>query len=181
MDDSRRPQGILQAHFNKQKRAGDTRPTFIGSLTNPGSGKEQELTLWHYQYPHRDTGKPTDYYAGSVKTIYHTGRQRSVKRLGDSPLQFVDEICLRPFQVVLFKNARRMDAPERNRPDLVGAVNFGNGTAACRLAVWFEKTRRGTTTLRGVVMDPAHDPVPDLAHDQEQPTVQFSEDPAPDR
>ena len=78
----------------------------------------------------------------------------SLTRAGNAAEQALGNLSLRPRQVVLFPNGFKDEAPDKKRPDLWGAVNFGDGSPIARSSVWFAKTRNGEVMLTGATSYP---------------------------
>ena len=151
--DQSQPRGDFVAFMNRDKQPGDNRPIFEGRTAKPGSDDKVPLTLWAHEY--------TDPKSGEVKTMY-SGTVGAVSRDADPADQIaaltrnhatgdqtLGNLSLKPRQVVLFPNGFKVDAPDKQRPDIWGAINFGDGSPVARVSAWITKTRSGEAMLSG--------------------------------
>ncbi|MBU1211038.1 MAG: hypothetical protein KJ587_07170 [Alphaproteobacteria bacterium] len=63
-------------------------------------------------------------------------------------------VTVNPRTLVLFPNRFKDEAPDKDRPDLWGTVNFGDGSPVVRASVWLKATRNGEAMLRGATSYP---------------------------
>jgi hypothetical protein len=159
MDQSNtQPRGDFVAFLNRDKQPGDNRPIFEGRLAKPGSDEKVPLTLWAHEYTDPRTGEVKTMYSGTIGAVSPdasaSDQISALTRSGDAGEQSLGNLSLRPRQVVLFPNGFKADAPDKNRPDLWGAVNFGDGSPIARSSVWLGKTRSGEVMLTGATSYP---------------------------
>ena len=147
------PRGDFVAFLNRDKQPGDSRPIFEGRVAKPGSEDKVALTLWAHEYADAKTGEVKTMYSGTVGAVSRDAAPAdqiaALTRTADVGEQILGNLSLRPRQVVLFPNGFKADAPDKQRPDLWGAINFGDGSPIARASVWLAKTRTGEAMLSG--------------------------------
>lgn len=147
------PRGDFVAFLNRDKQPGDNRPIFEGRTAKPGSEDKLDLTLWAHEYTDPKTGEVRTMYSGTIGAVSRdadpAGQIAALTRATDVADQTLGNLSLRPRQVVLFPNGFKADAPDKQRPDLWGAINFGDGSPIARASVWLGKTRNGEVMLSG--------------------------------
>lgn len=159
MDQSNnQPRGDFVAFLNRDKQPGDNRPIFEGRIAKPGSDDKVTLTLWAHEYTDAATGEVKTMYSGTVGAISPdadpAAQIAALTRTSTAGEIALGNLSLKARQVVLFPNGFKSDAPDKNRPDLWGAVNFGDGTPVVRSSVWLKKTRTGEVMLTGATSFP---------------------------
>lgn len=155
--DQSQPRGDFVAFLNRDKQPGDNRPMFEGRIAKPGSDEKHTLTLWAHEYTDPKTGEAKTMYSGTVGATSPdaepAAQVAALMRTGAAD-QTLGNLTLRPRQVVLFPNGFKADAPDKDRPDLWGGVNFGDGSPIARSSVWMRKTRAGEVMLSGATSYP---------------------------
>jgi len=158
MDPTPQPRGDFVAFLNRDKEPGDNRPIFAGRIAKPGSDETLPLTLWAHEYADPKTGEVKTMYSGTIGTVSPdadpAAQIAALTRAGSPAEQTLGNLTLRPRQVVLFPNGFKADAPEKERPDLWGAANFGDGSPIVRNSVWLRKTRTGEVMMSGATSYP---------------------------
>lgn len=156
--DQSQPRGDFVAFLNRDKQPGDTKPIFEGRIAKPGSDDKLPLTLWAHEYTDARTGEAKTMYSGTVGAVSPdadpAAQIAALTRAGQASDQTMGALTLRPRQVVLFPNGFKDEEPAKNRPDLWGAVNFGDGSPVARSSVWLSKTRNGEVMLTGATSYP---------------------------
>lgn len=155
--DQPQPRGDFVAFLNRDKQPGDRRPIFEGRIAKPGADDKHSLTLWAHEYSDPKTGEIKTMYSGTIGAVSPDAapvEQVAALLRADAAEQSVGNLTLRPRQVVIFPNGFKDDAPDKKRPDLWGAVNFGDGSPVARCSVWFGKTRNGGAMLSGATQYP---------------------------
>lgn len=152
------PRGDFVAFLNRNKQPGDNRPIFEGRVAKPGSDEKVELTLWVNEYTDTATGEVKTMYSGVVGAVSPDAAPAeqiaALTRNGQAAEQTFSGLALRPRQVVMFPNGFKDQAPDKKRPDLWGAINFGDGSPVARASVWLGKTRNGEVMLTGATQYP---------------------------
>lgn len=147
------PRGDFVAFLNRDKQPGDNRPIFEGRVAKPGSDEKVPLTLWAHDYTDPKTGEIRTMYSGTVGAVSReadpAGQVAALTRSAEAGEQMLGTLTLKPRQVVLFPNGFKADAPDKQRPGLWGAINFGDGSDIARASVWLRKTRTGEAMLSG--------------------------------
>lgn len=150
--------GDFAAFLNRDKQPGDNRPMFEGHLTRPGDTEKYPMTLWAREYTDPATGEIKIRYSGTIGAYAAgTAPADQVAALTSSPSpdeQALGGLTVRPRQVILFPNRFKDDEPDKQRPDLWGGANFGDGTPIVRLSVWMQQTRTGQAMLSGATSFP---------------------------
>lgn len=159
MDQSNtQPRGDFVAFLNRKKQPGDNRPIFEGRVAKPGSDEKLDLTLWVHEYTDKTTGEIKTMYSGTVGAVSTDAAPAdqiaALTRNGATPEQIISGLALRPRQVTLFQNSFKDEAPDKKRPDLWGAINFGDGSGPVRVSAWMQKTRNGQAMLSGATSFP---------------------------
>ena len=158
MDPTSQPRGDFVAFLNRDKQPGDNRPIFEGRIAKPGSDEKHPLTLWAHEYADPKTGEVKTMYSGTIGAISPdadpAAQIAALTRAGSPAEQTLGNLTLRPRQVVLFPNGFKADAPEKERPDLWGAANFGDGSPIVRNSVWLRRTRTGEVMMSGATSYP---------------------------
>jgi hypothetical protein len=156
--DQSQPRGDFVAFLNRDKQPGDNRPIFEGRIATPGSDEKHPLTLWAHEYTDRTTGEIKTMYSGTLGAVSTDAAPQdqiaALTRTEDANEQTFGTLSLRPRQVAIFPNGFKDEAPDKNRPDLWGAVNFGDGSPLARASVWIGKTRNGEVMLTGATQYP---------------------------
>ena len=147
------PRGDFVAFLNRDKQPGDNRPIFEGRVAKPGNDDKVALTLWAHEYADPKTGEVKTMYSGTVGAVSRDAAPAdqiaALTHAADAGDQVLGNLSLRPRQIVLFPNGFKADAPDKQRPDLWGAINFGDGSPIARASVWLTKTRTGEAMLSG--------------------------------
>lgn len=140
--------GNFIAYTNREKQAGDKRPTFQGRVTMPGSDREFALALW----AGRDV-KGNVVMTGRTSII--SANDDVSKQLDDliaagEPAAAIEEggLKLDATQIVLFKNGFK-DAENPKRPDMWGRWNPGTGEKLVAVSAWLRKDRYERPMLAG--------------------------------
>ncbi|MGD9830672.1 MAG: hypothetical protein AB7I42_30250 [Bradyrhizobium sp.] len=158
MDPTQQQRGDFVAFLNRNKQPGDKRPMFEGRIAKPGSDETHPLTLWAHQYADPRTGEVKTMYSGTIGPVSPDAAPADqVERLiqtGDAADLAIGNLTIRPRQVVLFPNGFKDEAPDRKRPDLWGAANFGDGSELVRSSVWLIKARNGNAMMSGATSYP---------------------------
>lgn len=158
MDQTTQPRGDLVAFLNRDKQPGDNRPIFEGRISKPGADDKHPLTLWAHVYADKGTGEVKTMYSGSIGAVSPDAEPAeqiaALTRTDGAGEQVLGGLSLRPRQVVLFPNGFKDEAPDKDRPDLWGGINFGDGSAVVRASVWLKKTRHGEVMLAGATSYP---------------------------
>lgn len=156
--DQSQPRGDFVAFLNRDKQPGDRRPIFEGRIAKPGSDDKHALTLWAHEYTDPRTGEVKTMYSGTIGATSPDAAPAdqiaAITRIGSASEQTIGNLSLRPRQVVLFPNGFKAEAPDKERPDLWGAANFGDGSPVVRSSVWLRKTRNGEVMLSGATSYP---------------------------
>lgn len=153
------PRGDFVAFMNRQKTPGDNLPIFEGFLSKPGSDARRDHALWAHEYTDPKTGEVKVIYNGRsdpvARTMDHAGQVKALIRQADGAKdETLGGLTLAPFQIALFPNGFKDQAPDKDRPDLWGAHNPGDGSPIERISVWFKKDRSGRTFLSGATSYP---------------------------
>lgn len=152
------PRGDFVAFLNRDKQPGDRRPIFEGRIARPGSDDKHPLTLWAHEHADPKTGEMKTMYSGTIGAVSPDAapgdQVAALTRASTAADQALGNLTLRPRQVVLFANGFKGEAPDKKRPDLWGAVNFGDGSPIARCSVWLAKTRSGEVMLSGATQYP---------------------------
>ena len=150
---------------NRNKQPGDKLPVFEGNLTKPDSDDKLPLTLWAHEYTAKDTGEVKIMYSGIVghsaatamppaeQVAYLVSKARTVTAM-NRPEAVLRGIRLAPNQVVLFPNKFKDEAPEKNRPDYHGGVNYGDDSAPDQIGCWYRLDRNGNVYIKGNTSHP---------------------------
>ncbi|KUO58151.1 MAG: hypothetical protein APF80_12000 [Alphaproteobacteria bacterium BRH_c36] len=158
MDQPTQPRGDFVAFLNRDKQPGDRRPIFEGRIAKPGSDHKHDLTLWAHEFTDKATGEIKTMYTGTVGAVSTdmdpADQIAALTRTANTSEQTFGNLSLRPRQVAIFPNGYKDEAPDKDRPDLWGAINFGDGTPVVRASVWFKKTRSGEVMLSGATSYP---------------------------
>lgn len=158
MEHTNQPRGDFVAFLNRDKQPGDNRPIFEGRLAKPGSDEKHPLTLWAHAYADKTSGEVKTMYTGTIGAISPdadpAAQIAALTRTADTTEQNLGNLSLRPRQVVLFPNGFKDEAPDKDRPDLWGGLNFGDGSPVVRASVWLKKTRNGEAMLAGATSYP---------------------------
>lgn len=147
--------GKLRAFLNGEKTKGDTKPTFEGTLTLPGSAEERSVALWARSRKQDGslmlTGRVAGPKGSAVEQITGlTGEKAAELKIGDGNL------TLKPGEIVLFQNTAKSeaDASKDKRPDFYGWHHSGEPTrGAVSVGVWAKTDTNGRAYLTGNLND----------------------------
>jgi hypothetical protein len=161
------PHGNFIAFMNRSKHPGDDKPTFAGRLAISGADTERRFALWAHEYKNPKSGEMQIMFNGQTGAVLagDTAMEQVAALLKDARAAEGEaafgNLKLAPRQIVLFPNAFKADAPEKNRPDYWGAYNPGNGEPVVRISAWANKDRNQRAMLGG-------DPIPGKSEVQQQ-------------
>lgn len=157
MDQSQPAAGNIIAWQNRYKQAGDNRPVFDGYVTKPGSTEELPLALWAHKYADKTTGEERIMLSGTIGRVARNAAaiDQIAAMIADTPAAelALGRVTVAPGQVVLFPNGFKAEAPDKDRPDYWGPINFGDGTPVVRASVWL-KQKDGRPYVAGATSFP---------------------------
>ena len=162
MDQPELKPGDFAAFLNLEKSPGDGQHMFRGHISDPGTTAKKPIRVWANEY--------TDPKTGEVKMslTYRIGETASslvapgmtagdqiaaLARAAPAPdpkslLALTHaNISVTALRGVLFPNAFKEEAPEKNRPDFWGPYN--NGTALYMVGAWLGVDKNGHAYLSG--------------------------------
>ncbi|MGE0701170.1 MAG: hypothetical protein AB7O57_18895 [Hyphomicrobiaceae bacterium] len=160
MDQPTQPRGDFVAFMNRDKQPGDNRPAFEGRIAKPGTEEKREMALWAHQYADARTGEIRIMFNGSVDAVDAAASavDQLTALVATAPEgaaeQSLNNLSLKPRQIVLFPNGFKGDAPDKDRPDYWGAYNPGDGSALVRISTWLKKDRNGRAFMSGATQYP---------------------------
>jgi hypothetical protein len=132
--------GDFYAPLNRYKTPGDTKPMFTGQLQSPGDEAKLPFALWPFEYTDKKSGEVKRGYSGLITGVAtNVPAQDQIEAMmakSDAAEITIDNLTLRPGQIVLFENGFKAEEPTKNRPDLWGWVVPTNGKPAFRSSVW---------------------------------------------
>lgn len=149
--------GNFIAYMNRNKEPGDSKPTFDGKLSVPGSDGEQTFALWAHEYKDPKTDEVKIMFNGRADVVSPTDApmaQVAALMSGDPEKATLGNLSLSARQLVLFPNRFKAEAPEKERPDYWGAYNPGNGQAVVRISAWMRKDRYKNAMVSGATSYP---------------------------
>ena len=156
--------GDFVAFMNRKKVPGDNRPAFEGHLTKPGADDKYPAVLWAHEYTDRKTGEVKIMFSGEIGNPAATApaadqvaalltAAQATTSLKE-PEAVLRSLRLAPRQVVLFPNGFKHEAPEKDRPDYHGGVNYGDGSSPDQIGAWLKNDRYGRAYLSGNTSHP---------------------------
>jgi len=149
--------GNFIAYMNRNKEPGDSKPTFDGKLSLPGSEGEQTFALWAHEYTDPKSGEVKIMFNGRADAVSPTDEpmvQVAALLSGDAEKASLGNLSLTARQLVLFPNRFKDEAPEKHRPDYWGAYNPGNGQPVVRISAWMRKDRYKNAMVSGATSYP---------------------------
>lgn len=156
--DQPQPRGDFVAFMNRDKQPGDKRPAFEGRIAKPGTEEKREVSLWAHEYADAKTGEMKLMFNGTADAIDPAASPSDQLQalVGAVPGadQSLNNLSLRPRQIVLFPNGFKDEVPDKDRPDYWGAYNAGDGSPLVRISAWLKKDRNGRAYLSGATQFP---------------------------
>lgn len=157
MDQTANLKGNLVAWQNRYKQPGDDKPVFDGHVTKPGSEEELPLALWAHEYTDKKTGERKIMFTGTIgrmpRNVAAIDQVAAlIAETSETDLS-LSNVSVSSGQIVLFPNGFKDQAPEKDRPDYWGPMNFGDGTPVVRASVWL-KQKDGRPYVSGATSFP---------------------------
>ena len=147
------PHGNFIAFLVRDKEPGDTKPAFEGRLKLPEAEQELTFALWGHEYVDPKTGEKQIMFNGRTETVQSSDapieQVASLLKGNDAGPVSVGNLQLAAGQLVLFPNRFKAEDPAKQRPDLWGAYNPGQGQTVVRLSVWLRKDRYQNALMTG--------------------------------
>lgn len=109
--------GNFIAYMNRNKEPGDSKPTFDGKLSVPGSDGEQTFALWAHEYKDPKTDEVKIMFNGRADVVSPTDApmaQVAALMSGDPEKATLGNLSLSARQLVLFPNRFKAEAPEKS-------------------------------------------------------------------
>lgn len=157
MDQTKQPRGNFIGYYNRRKLPGDNKPAFEGYTTKPDSADQLPIATWVHTYTDKETGEPKTMFGGTVGCLpRNMSAAEQLTRIAEGKrgdVQKLGSLTLEPGTFVAFPNRFKTEAPEKDRPEFWGGINYGDGSPVHRLSIWLKK-RNGETILAGATSLP---------------------------
>lgn len=161
--------GNFVAYMNRNKQAGDNKPSFEGRIAIPGTETEHRMALWSHEYTDPKTGEQRIAFNGRTDLNAYTDAPcdqiASIAKAADSGTILQGSLEIARGQIVMFENNSK-DEPSKTgneRPDYYGYYNPGNGSPIVQIGAWARKDKYQNPMLSGATSYKPIDPGQDQA------------------
>lgn len=161
--------GNFVAYMNRNKQYGDSKPSFEGRISIPGTKTEHRIALWNHSYTDPKTGEQRVAFNGKAQvnayTDAPTDQIASIAKAAGNDTILQGSLTIACGHVVMFENHAKNEPSKsgNERPDYYGYYHPHQGGPIVQIGAWARKDRFKNPMLSGVTSYKPTDPEQDQA------------------